>query len=107
MKKRIEKIKIRGKVIKAEICDNVFSKARGLMFRKKSMPLLFVFKKPTKTSIHSLFCRPFRAIWLNKNRIIDEKIIDSWSISIKPKSRFTELVEIPLKNNDIALDSRR
>ena len=31
------------------------------MFRKNSKPLLFIFEKPTRQSIHSLFCKPFLA----------------------------------------------
>src|SRR3989338_7180348 len=34
--------------IEVEECRSVFQKARGLMFRKKSKPLLFIFKKPVK-----------------------------------------------------------
>jgi len=96
----IKKIKLKGKIIEAEVCDTIFSKARGLMFRKHSKPMLFVFKKPTRQSIHSFFCRPFKAIWLYKGKIIDEKIVQPFSFSVKPKNPFTELVEIPLSNNN-------
>jgi len=94
--KKIKKIKIKGKLIKVRICDNIFSRARGLMFRKNSLPLLFIFKKPAKRSIHSFFCEPFKAIWLNKNKIIEERIVKPFSLSVKPEKPFTELVEIPL-----------
>jgi len=97
---KTKKIKIKGKVIEVEICDNVFSKARGLMFRKNSRPLLFVFKKPTRQGIHSFFCKPFTAIWFNKNRVIEERIVEPFSLSVKPKKHFTELVEIPFGNNN-------
>src|SRR3989344_3077944 len=69
----------RGKNIILNIieCRNIFSQSRGLMFRKKSKPLLFLFKKPVKISIHSFFCRPFIAIWFNKNKIVDVKKIEN------------------------------
>lgn len=97
---KIQKIKIRGKIIEAEICDTTWKRARGLMFRKKSLPLLFVFKKPTCQGIHSFFCKPFKAVWLNKNKIIEEKIVKSFSLNVKPTMPFTKIVEIPLKNNN-------
>lgn len=98
--KKIRKIKIKGKIIEAEVCDDVFSRARGLMFRRKSKPLLFIFNEPARQSIHSFFCPTFKAIWINKNKIIDEKIIKPFSLSVKPKRSFTHLVEIPLKDNN-------
>lgn len=98
--KKIRKIEIKGKIIEVEVCDNTFSRARGLMFRRKSKPLLFIFNEPARQSIHSFFCKPFRAIWLNKNKIIDEKIVKPFSLSVKPKEAFTHLVEIPLENNN-------
>lgn len=101
------KIKIRGKSIEVEECKTVLSRVRGLMFRKKSKPLLFVFKRSTKQPIHSFFCKPFKAIWLMKGRVIDEKIVKPFSLSIKPKNFFTHLVEMPLKNNDKSQVSRR
>lgn len=98
--KKFSKIKIKGEVIEAEVCNNILSRARGLMFRKNSAPLLFIFNKPTIQSIHSFFCKPFKAIWINKDRIIDEKIVKPFSLSVKPKGEFTHLVEIPLDNNN-------
>jgi uncharacterized membrane protein (UPF0127 family) len=98
--KKIRKIKVRGKVIKVRECKNVFSKARGLMFKKNPKPLLFTFDKPTRQSIHSFFCDPFIAIWFNESGIIEEKIVRPFSLFVKPKKPFTFLVEIPLKNNN-------
>lgn len=93
-----KKIKIREKVYEAEVCDSIFSKFRGLMFRGNSKPLLFTFKRPTRQPIHSFFCKPFRAIWLLNGKIIDDKIVKPFRVSIKPKSKFTQLVEIPFGN---------
>lgn len=98
--KKTKKIKIKGKIIEMEVCDNTFSRARGLMFRRKSKPLLLIFNIPTIQSIHSFFCEPFLAVWLNKGKIIDEKIVKPFSLAVKPKEAFTHLVEIPLDNNN-------
>ena len=78
-----------------EKCEDIFSRARGLMFRKESKPLLFVFKKLGRRSIHSFFCLPFIAIWFAGERIVDVKLIKYKRISIKPKERFDKLLEIP------------
>lgn len=96
----MKKIKIKGKIIEVKECRSILSKARGLMFKKQSKPLLFVFNKPTKQSIHSFFCPAFIAIWLNKGKIIDEKVVKPFCFYIKPKEPFTHLVEIPLGNNN-------
>ncbi len=82
------------KKIKAKIVNSFKGKFRGLMFKKNSPPLLFVFKKEKKLSIHSLFCKPFRAIWLDKNmnvtKIIDDK---GWKLNISGKGKY--ILEIP------------
>ncbi len=76
-------------------CSSTLSKTTGLIFKKNSPPLLFKFKKPTKTSIHSFFCKPFIAIWFLDNKIIGSKLIKPNQLSIKPKQSFTKLLEIP------------
>ena len=101
---KIRKINLRGKIIGVEVCDTIFSKARGLMFRKKSLPLLLKFKKPTQQGIHSFFCKPFYAFWLLNGKVIEEKIVKPFSFSIKPRRKFTEIVEIPLKNSSKNFD---
>src|SRR3989344_9272218 len=63
MKKIIYFINGKKRNIKVELCDTPFKKFRGLMFRKDSPPLLFVFNKYKKLSIHSFFCKPFKVIW--------------------------------------------
>lgn len=57
------KIKIKGKEIDVKEVKG-FGKVSGLMFRKKSKPLLFKFKRPTRIPIHSFFCKPFHAVWM-------------------------------------------
>jgi len=90
------KIKFKGKIIEAQKCEGIFARARGLMFKKKSPALVFDFSKSGKHAIHSFFCKPFHAIWLLDGKIVDDKIIKNWKFSIKPKSEFNRLVEVPL-----------
>ena len=104
---KIKKIKLKGKTIEAEVCDTLWKRARGLMFKKKSKPLLFVFKKPTRQSIHSLFCKPFFAIWFFNGKIIEEKVVKPFSFSVKPKTSFSQLIEIPLKDNNKLFENIR
>lgn len=79
-------------------CKNIFSKATGLMFRKHSKPLLFFFSRPCREPIHSFFCVPFIAIWFNKNKIIDVKLVFPWKISVRPVNSFDRLLEIPVND---------
>ncbi len=63
-------------VIYGEICDTIWKKFRGIMFREKSPSLIFTFNKEKTISIHSFFCKRFRAIWLDKNKkVIKERVI--------------------------------
>ncbi|MDP2628904.1 MAG: hypothetical protein Q8P15_03330 [Nanoarchaeota archaeon] len=89
------RIKIKNKIIDAEEMKG-FGKFRGLMFRKKSKPLLFRFEKPVSEGIHSFFCVPFKAVWMKNGKIVDERIVKPFEFFVRPKEFFTELVEIPL-----------
>ncbi len=84
--------------IQVKECKTILQKTTGLMFRKKSPALLFLYTKPKKQAIHSFFCIPFIAIWFNKNKIIKIKLVKPSNPSIKPKEKFDKLLEIP-KNN--------
>ncbi|MFA4952848.1 MAG: DUF192 domain-containing protein [Candidatus Pacearchaeota archaeon] len=83
--------------LEAEVCNSPWKKFRGLMFRKEDTDaLVFIFKKPTKTSIHSFFCKEFIAVWLDdKNKVIEIRKIKPWKLCIRPKKRFVKLIEIP------------
>ena len=91
------KFNYKGKDIELDVreCKTIFLKISGLMFKKNSKPLLFVFRKLGKRSIHSFFCLPFIAIWFDGERIVYVKLIKSKKISIKPKEKFDKLLEIP------------
>ena len=92
------KFKQKNRIMELDVgvCETSFSQARGLMFRKKNLPLLFVFKSVKKRSIHSFFCKPFYAIWFDGDKIVDEKFVKSWKFSVLPKEKFDILLEIPV-----------
>ena len=94
------KFNYKEKELETEVkeCKSFFAKTFGLMFRKKSPCLLFVFNKQTKIPIHSFFCKPFYAVWFNNDEIVDEKMVKGWRFSIKPKDSFDNLLEIPSGN---------
>lgn len=70
----------------------------GLMFRRKSPPLLFDFGRfRNNLSIFSLFCKPFEALWLDEEkRVIKRLKITKWKWWIPGEGRY--LLEIPLNN---------
>jgi len=90
------KIQIKNRVIEADECRTIFSKMRGLMFRKQPNPLIFIFDKPTRQSIHSFFCIPFVAVWLLNGEVVEERFVKPYSFLVRPKAKYTQLVEIPL-----------
>ena len=69
------------------------------MFKKNPKSLLFVFERPVKIAIHSLFCRKkFVAIWLLKGRVIDAKLVLPWGVNICPRKKFDKLLELPFND---------
>jgi uncharacterized membrane protein (UPF0127 family) len=82
------------KKIKVKVCDTPVKKISGLMFKERSPPLLFIFKKNKNLSMHSFFCKPFKAIWLD-DKMHSTKIMDinNWKLNISGKGRY--LLEIP------------
>jgi len=80
-------------------CENFFSKMSGLMFRKKSLSLLFIFNKPVSEAIHSFFCVKFIGIWFNGDKIVDVKYVKPWKFYVVPEKKFDKLLEIP-ENDD-------
>jgi uncharacterized membrane protein (UPF0127 family) len=86
-----------------EECRGYFSKARGLMFRKKEKckSLIFYFNKSTKQGIHSFFVSTdFIAVWFLKNKIIDVKYVKPWKFLVKPDKEYDKLLEIPSSDSN-------
>jgi len=83
------------KKIEVQLCDTPLKKFTGLMFKKNSPPLLFIFNRNKNLSIHSLFCWPFRAIWLDdKMRATKITDVKNWKMNISGRGKY--LLEIPM-----------
>ena len=82
------------KKINAKVCKTPLKKFLGLMFKKNSPPLLFIFKKEKNLTVHSFFCKPFKAIWLDKNMSqIKSLEVKDWRLNLSGRGNF--LLEIP------------
>lgn len=81
--------------LKVKECKDWLSKGVGLMFKKTSPCLLFVFNTSKKRAIHSLFCKPFVGVWLDEDKIVDVKMVRPWKTAVYPKKKFNRLLEIP------------
>jgi len=88
------------KTIKVKVdltADNLFSQARGLMFRSKPVTILFKFDKDDIYSIHSWFVFfPFDIVYLDKGMRAVEiyKNVPSYSY-LKPKRPARNFLELP------------
>ena len=94
------KLKLKGKQVLIEDIKKVsfVGKYIGLMFKpKETQALLFEFRKGRK-AIHSFFCRPFIAVWLLDNKIVDFRLVKPNLSYIIPNEDFDKLVEIPFNN---------
>ncbi len=88
------------KKIDVEVCDSIWKKFWGLMLRRDSPALLFVFNRFKRLDIHSFFCKPFFALWLDDNKkVIQIKYVDKWKMFIPGKGRY--LIEIPVSRGNI------
>jgi len=85
------------------IADDHLSRIRGLMFRKKIIPILFIFDKEGIYPIHSNFvCAPFDAVYLSEEKKIVEifrKIAPNTQL-VTPKKKARYLVELPVALTD-------
>ncbi len=79
----------------------------GLMFKGRDYRrrLLFSFKRPTKLSIHSLFCfYPFYAIWMDeKMRVLSVKKVLPFSFSVGIKEKYRYLLEVPINKFNLEI----
>ncbi len=89
------------KKLKIKKCDTLLKKFLGLMFHKNSPPLLFVFDREKNLQIHSFFCKPFKAIWLDE-KMRATKIVDvkNWKICLSGRGKYLLEILTPLKNNN-------
>lgn len=84
-----------------KICKSIHSKAKGLMFTRKSYvcknSLLFEFKKPTKVGLHMFFVfYIIDVIFLDKDKMVVELKEDFKPFSIyNPKKPSNFVIEVP------------
>ncbi|MBI5636029.1 DUF192 domain-containing protein [Candidatus Micrarchaeota archaeon] len=90
----------RKKLFRALQARTHFEKAKGIMFQPRLFtPLLFEFDSPSraKNAIHSFFCTPFEAIFLDeKKRVVDVKSVPSSRLIVLPKVNSLYLIEAPI-----------
>jgi len=90
----------KGKSQKAymEVADSDFARMRGLMFRDRIIPILFIFDSPGKFAIHSNFVKSeFDAVYISQDGKIVEifrKIPPSTQL-VSPKKTALYLLELP------------
>ncbi len=78
------------------VCSSLWSKFLGLMFRRQSPALLFVFDKEKSLNIHSLFCKPFTAIWLDERKnVMKTEDVSGWRFNISGFGKY--LLEVPTR----------
>ena len=88
------------KTIQVKVCKTIWSKFSGLMFRKNSPPLLFVFKKEQTLSIHSFFCKPFTTVWLDDKKTATKKLfVENWKLNFSGMGKY--LLEIPISSTKL------
>ncbi len=89
--------------IPLEIADTEFSRMRGLMFREKVVPILFVFGFEGKFPIHSHFvAAEFDAVYLSSGGIVTEvfRKIPPNTTLVSPKKDSSHLLELPVEITD-------
>ena len=105
MKKKVFEVGLGKKKLKIsdyKICAGILSQTRGLMFRTNPQPLLFIWKKPVRITIHSFFVfDSFVAVWYCRGRIVDKKIVKPWTFAVTPKVKFDKLLEIPIHSSEM------
>jgi uncharacterized membrane protein (UPF0127 family) len=84
------------KTTKAKVLTNPLQKTIGLMFQKNPKPLFFTSNIQTYNPITSIFCKPFTAIWLDKNMHATKILkIKKWKLHIPGNGK--HLLEIPMQ----------
>lgn len=83
--------------IRCHVLRTFAEQLRGLMFsRNADVPLLFVLPEPRRFAIHSMFCPPFDAVFLDAERkVIDVFAVRSTRFWIQPRREALYLIEGP------------
>ena len=83
-----------------ELADSSWKRFLGIMFRKKlGKPLLFILPQEsiTRATIHSLFCIPFDAVFLDSPKRVVAVLhsVAPWQFWVAPKAPAKYLIELP------------
>jgi len=95
------KITHKGKMIKIDVeRAGFFGRLMGLMFKSSNAEnLLFEFSEEGNIAIHSFFCRPFAAVWLDDKANINKVLlVNKWLPFISGKGKY--LIEIPVNSRN-------
>ena len=78
-------------------CSSFWQQTRGMMFRKKVVPLVFAFPKEKIVKLHSWFCPDnLDLVFLNENwEVVELQAELPTRSSYKPQKRFMFLLELP------------
>ena len=78
------------------LCTSLLSKARGLMFRKRPIPLVFEFNREKINALHMIFVFfPIDIIFLNKDKEIVELKQNLMPFSFyNPKNKSMYVIEL-------------
>ncbi len=81
--------------VRCRVLGSFFGRFRGLMFSTSvSTPLLFVFSQPGRHAIHSLFCPPFDAIFLDSaGKVVDVFEVRTVQLWVQPRRDASYLIE--------------
>ncbi len=95
----IIKSAVKGNIIcaDAKICKSAFSKARGLMFSKSPIPLVFIFDEEKIIPLHMVFVFfPIDILFLDKNKKIVEIKESLMPFAFyTPKNKALVIIELP------------
>lgn len=93
-------LKGKKRIFQALETQSRFEKAKGIMFKSADfIPLLFEFDSLSrrKNAIHSFFCTPFEAVFLDeKKRVTDLQRVPPNQLLVLPKINSLYLVEAPV-----------
>jgi len=86
--------------INLEIANDSWSQMRGLMFRDRIVPILFIFGSESIFPIHSHFVKAeFDAVYVGQNGTVNEvfRSIPPNTSLVQPKKNSSYLLELPLE----------
>jgi len=71
-----------------------WQKFKGITFKRSFTPLLFDFGSQGKHAIHSLFCPPFWAVWMDsRKRVVEVEKVKPWRFWVEPRKPARYLIE--------------